>query len=220
MGEAAEYALKNGGSFSSVHLISFSGYGQKLKAVFMQGLHLLPWALPLFAGLGVGWYLLYGVEDGTQVLRLFINLGKVLGPEYGFMEGIYMIVAFAGLLLLILLFGMMRNGMLRFVWAKAGGNYKTARREMLRRLKGHRLGQFAVSLIQSLLLLPVIVPAGYMGWRVLRDFIKTLRFDLTKMAEPQMFFGALAVIILLYLPLLPLRKALQAQYIRQLGDEQ
>ena len=198
----------------------FDGYGKKLGAVLRQALHLLPWAIPLVAGLAVGWYLMYFVEDGTSVLRMVISLGKAFGEEYGFMEGVYLIVAFFGLLALVLLYGMVRNGMLRFLWKDAGCDYTPARKEMLRRLKGRRGGQLCVAAIQGLLLLPVIVPSGYMGYRLLRDFVKSMQLNLSQLAEPQMLWGLLAVLILLYLPLLPLRKVLQAYFIRLPEDDE
>jgi len=218
MGEAMSHAL-DGSSFTSPRLVMFDGYGKKLCALLLQALHLLPWALPLLFGLAAGWYLMYGVEDGTVVLRLVRSLGKVFGEEYGFMEGIYLIVAFFGLLLLVLLYGMMRNGMLRFLWRKSGGKYALARNEMLSRLRGRRGGQLCVAVIQSLMLLPVILPSGYMGYRLLRDFLKDMRLDLSQLAEPQMLWGLVLVFFLLYWPLLPLRKVLQAYYIRLPGDE-
>ncbi len=218
MGEAMEQAL-DGQAFSTVRLISFRGYGQKMKAVLMQALRLLPWALPLIAGLAAGWYMLYQVEDGTTVLRMIIDLGRVFGKEYGIMQGMYVIAAFAGLLFLVLLYGMMRNGMLRFVWLSAGKKYTPVRREMLRRLKGRRVGQLLISLMQSVLLLPVLLPAIYMGYRLLREYAKYMRIDLTNLQEPQMLIGIILVFVLLYLPLLPLRKMLQAAYIRHLKED-
>ncbi len=218
MGEAMHYALK-GDSFATPRLVMFHGYGKKLGAVLMQALHLLPWALPLIAGLFAGWYMMYKVEDGTMVLRMVISLGKIFGEEHGFMEGAYLIVVFFVLLTLPLLYGMVRNGMLRFLWKQSGGNYAVARKEMLRRLKGRRGGQFCVAVIQGLLLLPVLLPSGYMGYRLLRDFVKSMRLNLSQLAEPQMLWGLLAVLILLYLPLLPLRKVLQAYFIHLPEDD-
>ena len=218
MGEAMERAL-DGEAFSTVRLISFHDYGQKMEAVMMQALYLLLWALPLVAGLTVGWYLLYQVKDGTEVLRMLRDLGRAFGEGRGMMEAIYAIAAFLGLLFLVLLYGMMRNGMVRFVWLSTGKKYPPARREMLRRLKGRRRGQLLVSLIQCVLLLPVLLPAGYMGYRLLREFAKYMRLNLANLQEPQMLIGLVLVFFLLYLPLLPLRKMLQAAYIRQLKED-
>jgi hypothetical protein len=218
MGEAMHCALK-GDRFATPRLVLFDGYFKKLGAVLRQALHLLPWALPLIAGLAAGWYMMYFVEDGTVVLRMVISLGKIFGDDYGFMEGVYMIVAFFGLLALVLVYGMVRNGMLRFLWKQSGGNYSAARKEMLRRLKGRRGGQLGVALIQGILLLPVILPSGYMGYRLLRDFVNNMELNLSQLAEPQMLWGLLAVLILLYLPLLPLRKVLQACFIRLPEDD-
>ena len=218
MGEAMDRAL-NGEAFSTLQLISFKDYGKKLAAVFMQGLHLLPWALPLLTGLAAGWYLLYQVEDGASVLRLVIDLGRLFGEGYGFKQGVYMILAFAGLLFLVLLFGMMRNGMVRFVWPAAGSRYKPARQETLRRLAGRRLQQLWVGLTQSLMMLPILLPAGYMGYRLLREYLKNRRLDFANLQEPQMLIGIVLIFFLLYLPLLPLRRVLQAQFIRQLKED-
>ena len=218
MGEAMERAL-SGETFASARLISFKGYGQKLKAVLMQCLYVLPWALPLFLGLAAGWYLLYQVTDGTEVLRMLRDFGRVFGEGAGIMEAMYAVIAFLGLLFLVLLYGMMRNGMVRFVWLSSGATYQKARTQMLLRLKGRRTGQFFVGLVQSVLMLPVLLPAGYMGYRLLREFSKYMRLNLANLQEPQMLAGIVLVFLLLYLPLLPLRKILQAQYIGQLKEE-
>lgn len=218
MGEAMHDAL-NGRPFLSARLVDLNGYGRKLGAMLSQALHLLPWALPLCLGLGAGVYLMYGVEDGTKVFRMVINLGRSLGEGYGLMEGAYIIAAFMGLLLLVLLYGMMRNGMIRFLFKKSGGRYAPARKEMLSRLRGRRGGQFFVAVIQTLLLLPVLLPGVYMGYRLLRDFLNSMKLDLSQLAEPQMLWGLAAVFFLVYWPLLPLRKVLQAYYIRRPEDE-
>ena len=219
MGEAMHDAL-NGSPFLSARLIDLKGYGRKLAAALQQAPHLLPWALPLLVGLGAGAYLMYGVENGAKVFRMVISLGRSLGEGYGLMEGAYIVAGFVGLLLLVLLYGMMRNGMVRFLFRKSGGRYALARKETLSRLKGRRGGQFLVAVIQTLLLLPVLVPGAYMGYRLFRDYLKTMKLDLSQLAEPYMLWGLVALFFLVYWPLLPLRKVLQAYYIRRAEDKQ
>ena len=218
MGEAMNHALK-GGSFFTARLVRLDGYSRRLGAMLWQALHFIPWAVPLLLALGAGWYLMYGVEDGSSVFRMVISLGRSLGKGYGLMEGAYIVVAFMGLLLLVLLYGMMRNGMIRFLWSQSGGKYSLARKQMLSRLKGRRGGQFRVALIQTLLLLPVLFPALYMGYRLFRDYLNSMRLDLSQLAEPQMLWGLAALFVLVYWPLLPLRKVLQAYYIRRPEDD-
>ncbi len=207
MGEAMHHAL-DGSPFFTARLVQYEGYGRKLRALLFQALHLLPWALPLLIGLGIGWYMYTGVEDGSAVFRMIISLGKVLGEEYGLMEGFYIVAAFGFLLLLVLLYGMMRNGMIRFLWKKADGNYAVARREMLTRLKGRRGGQFLVGLIHFLLTLPMLLLNGYLGYRMFR--LK---------AVPLVLAGCMLVSFLVMYLLLPFGKVLQAYYIRRPEDE-
>ena len=207
MGEAMEHAL-DGGSFTTARLVRLNGYNRKLRAVLLQALHLLPWALPLLLGLGAGWYMWRGVEDGTAVFRMVRSLGKVLGEQYGIMEGFYIVAAFGGLLLLVLLYGMMRNGMLRFLYKKSGGNYALARKEMLSRLKGRRGGQFLAGLVHVLLTLPMLLINVYLGYRMYR----------VEAIVPDLAGYMLLSFFVIYL-LLPLHKVLQAYYIRLPEDD-
>lgn len=200
-GETMSRAL-SGEPFSAGRLLSFQGYGRKLKAVILQGLHLLPWALPIMAAGGVTLYFMH-YTDGVSLLMFVRSLGKLLGEQSGLKEGVYMLSGFAGLLVLLLLFGMMRNGMVRFLWLKSGGDYKAARRLMLQSLKGRRGGQFWAGLFQGALALPALLAEAYLGYRMFR----------LGTASPKLALLALGVFFALYWLLLPLRKILQAVYI-------
>jgi len=111
-------------------------------------------------------------------------------------------------LLLVLLYGMMRNGMIRFLYQKSGGKYSLARKEMLSRLKGRRGGQFQVALVRVLLTLPMLLVNAYLGYRMFRigAFVPGL--------AGYMFLSFLVIYMLL-----PVHKVLQAYYIRLPEDE-
>jgi hypothetical protein len=200
-GEAMHKASQ-GGKFFSGKLLSLRGYGEKCKALLFQVLHSLPWTLPLVIGAVVGLYYWYVVDLATS-MNLVRSLGKLLGPEYGFKEGVYMLIGAAGLLSLVFLYGLVRGGMLRFVWAQSGGNYKNARGEMLRRLRRGRFGQLLIGIVQGLLRLPVLAAEAYLGYRMFR----VGSFD------PLLAGLMAAAVLVLYLPLMPLLKVLQASYI-------
>lgn len=200
-GEAMHRAIE-GGRLLSGKLLSFKGYGEKLKAVLFQALRSLPWTLPLIAGLGAGLYYWYAVNLATS-MNLVRSLGKLLGPDYGFKEGLYMLIGVVVLLALVFLYGLFRNGMLRFVWAQSGGKYNSARAEMLRRLRGGRFGQLLMGIVQGLLRLPVLAAEIYLGYRMFR----------AGSADPLLTGLMVAAVFVLYWPLAPLMKVLQASYI-------
>ena len=208
MGDAMQHAL-DGGSFATVRLVLLDGYGKRLRALLLQAHHILPWALPLLIGLGAGVYLWKGFENGAAVLNTVISLGRIWGKGHGLVDGFIMVAAFGGLLLLVLLYGMMRNGMIRFLWKKSGGDYAIARREMLTRLKGRRGGQFLAGLIHVLMALPALLVNAYLAYRMYRiqEFVPGLAL--------YMFLA----ILVLYWPLLPFSRVLQAYYIRLPEEE-
>lgn len=205
MAEAALQAYQ-GGTFCTTALVSLKRYGRKLSALISQGIRLLPWALPLSAAVGYGAYLYLGGVDSLTLMRMLQSLGKSLGGESGFMEGVYLVAAGYSLLFLILLFGMMRNGMFRFVWAEMSGANQPARQEMLRRLRGNRIRQFAIGLIQVVLLIPFTAVEGYLCYTGLRTGF-----------TPLLAVGMVIAAVVLYLPLLPIRKILPAMYIKAAG---
>ena len=200
-GEAMHHAAQ-GGRFFSAKLFSLKGYTEKIKAVFFQVLHSLPWTLPLIIGAAIGLYYWYVVDLATS-MNLVRSLGKLLGPEYGFKTGLYMLIGAAGLLFMVFLYGLARGGMLRFVWAQSGGRYKNARGEMLRRLKRGRLGQLLMGLVQGLCRLPVLGAEIYLGYRMYR----------VGYFDPLLAALMIAAVFVLYLPLMPILKVFQASYI-------
>ena len=210
LGEAMAHAL-SGGSFATGRLLSLRGYGEKLKAALAQGLRLLPWGLPFLVGAGIGLFYWHG--NGIVFLQALQRMGRLLGPEAGFVEGIFIIALLGGLLLLVLLLGMMRQGMLRFVWASCGGKYRRAREEMQKRLAGRRLGQFGIGLLQGILALPVALPGAYLGYRLLRLYLLSPKEVGAFLAQPLVLWGAVAALFLLYYPLLPLRRVLSALFV-------
>ncbi len=138
--------------FSFDRALSTSDYGEKLGESLLHALHVLKWALPLAgmtAALVYFYYntdlisLMQGLSDlgagVTTVLyaigNFFIGIfgGEQLVQNAGLMEGLYTVVAILGLGVLILVWGMMRNGAYRFIWVLADRAEKNPRAEARRR---------------------------------------------------------------------------------------
>ncbi|MBE0600861.1 MAG: hypothetical protein IH607_03675, partial [Firmicutes bacterium] len=163
--------------FSLKTAFSFSLYGEKVAEGFLYLLHILKWAIPL-AALGIAAYmLLFDTVAFTQPVIDITNIGRAAadvwhgignffkgifgGEPYtltgGFGEGIVFLLVVAGVCVLILLFGVMRNSAYRYIWADATSLDKNPRLEARRSLRGRRFQQLGVALANLLLLSPVII---------------------------------------------------------------
>lgn len=69
--------------------------------------------------------------------------------EGSYMEGLYALLALAGLGLLILLYGAVRNSATRYIWAVANREDRSVRREIRRRLRGRRCAPAGNGAVQS-----------------------------------------------------------------------
>lgn len=222
--------------FSFDVAMSLSDYGEKLGESLLHALHLLLWGIPLIGMLlGVRYYynnvdmitLMQGISDTgaaiTTVLygiaNFFIGIfnGTLLVPNGGLMEGLYTVLAVLGVGVLILLWGMVRNGAFRFVWALALKTDKSPHAEARRRLRGRRWKQMGVAMINLLLW----APALYITITTMKDvlgnvsdalfnLVSTEQLDLPEMTgaiKPLLF-----AFFVCYMPLLPIRRALTSYF--------
>ncbi len=216
--------------FSFDRALSTSDYGEKLGESLLHALHVLKWALPLggMAALLVYFYyntdlisLMQGLSDlgagVTTVLyaigNFFIGIfgGEQLVQNAGLMEGLYTVVAILGLGVLILVWGMMRNGAYRFIWVLADRAEKNPRAEARRRLRDRRWAQLGVAAINLALWLPTLYVTfttlkGVLGGvsDALFTFVSTQKLSLpewTSALGPLLF-----AFFICYMPLLPIRR--------------
>ncbi len=224
--------------FSLKTAFSFSLYGEKVAEGFLYLLHLLKWAIPLIVFCGVTYMLLFDALAFTQPVMDITDLGGtvtnvwhgignfftgIFGGEPntlsgGFGEGIVFLLIVAGVCLIILFFGIMRNSAYRYIWAEATELDKNPRLEARRSLRGRRFQQLGVALINLLLLSPVVIVIynTFAPRDALTDLtlsamdLLTGEASLTVSALP---YGKLAIVFFLcWLPLVPVRRIITAVF--------
>lgn len=224
--------------FSLKTAFSFSLYGEKVAEGVLYLLHLLKWAIPLIVFMGAAYMLLFDALAFTEPVINITALGEtvtnvwhgvgnffagIFGGEPntlpgGFGEGLVTLLAIAGLCLLILLFGVVRNSAYRYVWAEATELDKNPRFEARRSLRGRRFQQLGVALVNLLLLSPVMIVLynTFAPREALTDI--TLRaMDLltgeAALSVSALPFGKIAVVFFAcWLPLTPVRRFITAGF--------
>ncbi len=213
-----------------------SGYADKLKQSLLHALRVFLWGIPLWLMLGYAYYayvgidmitLMSGLSDlgagvtavGAAVGNFFIGIfgGTQIVPNGGLMEGVYVVCAVMGAGLLVLLWGAMRNGAYRYLWALAVRTGRDPRAEARRSLRGRRWAQLGVAAIN----LALWAPALYVTFSTLKGVIGNLSdavFNLIggeQLDLPQMT-GAIGPLLfaffVCYMPLLPVRRILTAAF--------
>lgn len=220
--------------FSFDAAFSFSNYGEKLKESLLHALHVIKWGLPLAVMLALGYYW-YSAVDYLELYQTVDELGNfcaqliggaagwlsgVFGTEAfvatavtanNFMLGVAAVAAVLGLGVLIWIWGAVRNSASRYIWAVAVRTDRVPRAEMRRRLKGRRLRQLGVALVNLLLWIPFLyVSAGALKTAV-SDASTMLMMAITtgQLPTAELLAAAMPVagaFVLLYLPLVPLRR--------------
>ena len=226
-------------NFSIDRALSLCQYGEKLLESLRHALSVLKWALPL-AGLGAwGWYLkekytVKGLLDGLKDLGrnvsaaryAVINFFRTLfghlpleTVEGSYMEGLYTLLALAGLGLLILLYGAVRNSATRYIWAVANREDRSVRREIRRRLRGRRCAQLGTALCNLLLCVPFLWIAGLQLKDTFLNLTQQLVLTMTWNGRIQLGPDTLETLLpltltflLTYMPLLPARRILTAAF--------
>jgi hypothetical protein len=215
-------------------------YGEKLCESLLHLLSVAKWGLPLVGMLAfAGWYYLYPLgESAAELLALLREIGqwganlwytvidaftRLFGGtpgahlDGGWIEGLYVLGGALAIGLLILLYGIVRNSCNRYIWVAATREERTPRTEIRRRMRGRRWKQLLVALGNLVLLLPWLVIAflhlqkavpsvsQLLGdWMVKGD---VMTMDLTGITLPLVL-----AFLLLYLPLLPVRRILTAMF--------
>jgi len=215
-------------------------YGEKLGESLLHVLSVAKWALPLLAMVAfAGWYYLYPLEESPAealntlaamgqwgasvwngVADFFVRLfGKTpaVHPAGAQMEGLFMVLAVLGIGVVIFLYGAVRNSCNRYIWVAATREERNPRTEIRRRMRGRRLRQLLVALVNLVLLLPFLVVVGI--------FVKEAFVPLVNMFSENMVTNYFKVhevnglvmplvlaFFLLYMPLLPVRRILTATF--------
>ncbi len=211
-------------------------YGEKTTEGLLYALHIIKWMIPLAAALGVLYYfymetevfaLIKGLTDfGTAMSALwngFLNFfagifgGSVEALPGGIAEGIIAVAAILGLCLLFLVWGIVRNSAYRYLWAEATGLDKNPRKEAQRSLRGRRLKQLGIALINLALLAPAIGLLYYFiqPKQAVDELAIQAADAITAGTVPAIAipYGKLAIVFFAcYLPLVPLRRMITAHF--------
>lgn len=215
-------------------------YGEKLGESLLHVLSVAKWLLPLVVMVGfAGWYYLYPLEESSAELLstlramgqwgasvwygvsdFFVRLfGKTPAAhlEGAEMEGLYLVLVVLGIGLLIFLYGMVRNSCNRYIWVAATREERNPRTEIRRRMRGRRFRQLLVALLNLVLLLPFLVVV----WLYVKEtfpsvvdlFSENIVTKFFKVHEVnELILPLVLAFLLLYLPLLPVRRILTAAF--------
>jgi len=197
--------------FSFDTAFSFARYGEKLGLELLHVLHVLKWGIPM-AALLAGAYYCYTEVDALTIFQTINDLGNGCAQVFGlstannFMLGIGVVGAVLGLGVVIWAWGAARNSASRYLWAVSAN-----RAEMRSRLKGRRLQQLVVAIINLVLLIPFLYVSIGALKGALSDASTLLMMAITTGSLPKLDLISAAVpvagaFIALYLPLLPLRR--------------
>jgi len=229
--------------FSIAAAFSFADYGAKLKAALIHALHVAKWGIPLAAMLGYAVYafrtveyldLYNAVKDMGDACVMALSeasawLNGLLGTEVfemtanNFMAGVAALGVLAGLGVLILLCGVMRNSASRYIWAAAVAEGKSPRAEIRSQLKKRRIRQLGVAMVNLILWAPFLCVIGGALKSTVSDLSTVMMMALATHSLPSdMLLEAAAPCAVafgvLYLPLLPLRRWNTAAFALRVRD--
>ncbi len=223
--------------FSFDAALNLGNYGEKLAESLLHAVHVVKWGLPLFAMLIYGYYW-YKEVDALTLLSTLSQLGRswsgawtsvanfFLGlvgaatltpPQNTLMDGAVAVLTVLGLGVAVWLYGAVRNSAARYVWAYADRNDHSPRKELRRRLRGRRLAQLGIGLVNLVLWIPFAFAAVTAVKSVVTGAAEALLasfmqqgstgLDMAKAVMP-----LLAAFVFLYMPLLPIRRILTASF--------
>ncbi|NLO84532.1 MAG: hypothetical protein GX096_03760 [Clostridiales bacterium] len=217
---------------------SFNSYIKKFDESMLHLLNVIKWGIPFFAATGGFLYCYFGMGF-SEMISLIIKVGEGLtgiwhaianffitlfgsihtlgAGSNPMLVGISAILVLIGITILIWLYGIVRNSATRYIWVIAKRKGRGIRQEVKSRLKGRRLEQFLVSLLNLVLLLPFLLVVAYSMRGVLSDLSTTsmlaiARMDFSVLSYADAVAPLLLAFFLLYLPLLPARRYLTAAF--------
>ena len=222
--------------FSFDRATAVQHYGEKLAESLLHVLHIVLWSIPLLALLGVVYYGLsqMGFDKAftavdtigytvTAVLaavgNFFIGIfgGTAIVPNGSIAEGLTTLLVAAGIGLLILAWGVMRNSAYRYIWAYATQVDKNPHTEARRRLYGRRWKQFWTAMLNLVLWAPALIVLFVTVRGMFSDITKALTTaiitgqvnlpDLSTALLPMIF-----AFFVCYLPLLPVRRIITSLF--------
>lgn len=223
---------RNGRFFDFKTAFGFSNYGEKLTESLMHALNVLKWGIPLAALLGYAYYWYTGV-DALTVLQSVTELGawgsglwcKVLGffgveavPSMNtMMDGVFVVLIVLAIGILIWMYGAVRNSASRYIWVLATRSDRAPRVELRRRLRGRRMAQLGVAILNLILWAPFVLMVVKSLKGVVSDLSSVLMMAVMSGSMPSVDLASavapLAVAFFaLYLPLLPVRRWLTAAF--------
>ena len=211
--------------FSVKEALNLSRYGEKLTEGLLHALSVSKWGLLLAAMLACAAYWYQGVDFPT-VFATLTAMGKgatdvlnavISVPDGGMMTGVCVALGALGLAALLWLYGAVRNSATRYLWALATLNDRDMRKERRRALMCRRLRQLGAGLVNLLLCVPFWAAVILCLKDVLVNLADILltaymtqtlpALDLSQAVLPLILSFAL-----LYLPLVPVRRVLTAQF--------
>lgn len=235
----AEALVQERGSryFSYDKAYGFASYGSKLCEGFLYILNILKYTIPLVV---LAFFAKGLLEEAfiTELLTSLTELGakakdifysvinffpKLFGAEPlayaagGIVEGLYVVLGVVGLAVLILLIGIMRNSATRYIWALAERDNRPVRTEVRRRLRGRRIKQLLVALLNLLLLAPYFVIL-YLAIKPIVPDLSGLITGLMTGAMPEITISSKNILMVVgaffgvYMTLLPARRILTAWF--------
>ena len=218
----AEAMMQTPRYFSFDKAFSLNRYGAKIAAGLKHALCVVLWGIPMAALLG-GVYYCYTSIDALTIFQSIDELGNSCAQLLGlstannFMLGLSAVGAGLGLGVVIWAWGVARLSANRFIWADAEKTDRIPRLAIRRRLKGRRIAQLGVALVNLALLVPFLCVVGCALKNTVSDVSTLLmmaittgvlpKLDLVKAAAP-----VAAAFVGLYLPLLPLRRWMVAAF--------
>lgn len=212
----AQAMMKNPRAFSLDTAFSFANYGEKLKLGLLSVLRVVLWGIPM-ALLLAGAYYCYTMVDALTIFQTINDLGNgcaqflKLSTANNFMLGVGVVGAALGLGVAVWMWGVMRGSANRYIWADAISNDRIPRAEIRRRLKGRRLAQLGVAIVNLILWIPFLLAVGCALKGAVSDASTMLMMAITTGELPKLdlvnaALPVAAAFALLYLPLLPLRR--------------
>lgn len=225
-------------NFSFDIALSTRHYGSKLGQSLLHLLSVAKWGIPLAALLGYGYWSYVGTDMsslrdqlsvlGTQVAgfglgianwfrSLFGSIDMLTYDGTGFWVGVGVILTVLALTILLLLWGTLRNSAYRYIWALAKHQELPPHKEARRRLKGRRWTQLFIGLVNLVLWAPFLYMLAITLKDVTSDISTTLAFAMSGriLNLPGLgatLFPVLFALLVLYMPLLPLRRILTAHF--------